>query len=59
MHINNIMPPGKPQVRLYGSACGGDTPYSMYICLDCAMESGDKKVTQALKDFQNEQPDNI
>ena len=30
------MPLYRPRMRLYGSACGYDRPYAIYICMECA-----------------------
>jgi hypothetical protein len=32
---NKAMPPGEPQMRLYGSAHRGDKPYRIYVCPPC------------------------
>ena len=43
-----FMPPGKPQVRLYGNASQGDPCFEMFICLKCAELSEDEKIKRAL-----------
>ena len=35
-------------VRLYGSACGGDPLYVMWICKDCASINPDPKIKKAV-----------
>ena len=44
-----MMPAGKPQVRIYGNAFQGDPCFEMFICLDCALRSDDKKITAAIE----------
>jgi hypothetical protein len=39
---------GNSYCDLYGSA-GGDPPYHMSLCLDCAVNSGEAKIKSALK----------
>jgi len=45
---NNVLRPGDPVARLYGSACNGDPCYSSYLCLECAKGSEDPKIIEAL-----------
>ena len=42
------MQPGWPQVRLFGYAFKGDPVDTVYICLDCAEASKDKKIVECL-----------
>ncbi len=39
--------PGEPVVRLYGGAWTCDQPYRIYLCVWCALESGDESVRDA------------
>ena len=39
----------KSHVRIFGSAFCGDKPYVMYICMECARLSDDKKIIAALE----------
>lgn len=39
----------KPHVRLFGSAFYGDKPHVMYICIECARLSDDKKVMSVVE----------
>lgn len=34
-------------VRAFGSACKGDPPWALRVCLDCASRSKDKKIYEA------------
>ena len=46
---HNVLIPGNdPHIRIYGSACEGDPPYALYICLECASKSNDPKIIKAI-----------
>lgn len=40
-----------PQMRIYGNAFVGDPLYVMYTCLECARESDDTKIMEALERY--------
>jgi len=45
-----VPPISEPFIRLYGCAETQDKPYVVYICLQCARESTDKKVRKSLRE---------
>lgn len=48
IYCNGLMAKGTPQMRLYGSGYNGDPKYTVYICMECASKSYDKKVKAAM-----------
>ena len=44
-----VLSPRMPIVRLYGSACEGDPPYTLYLCVKCAAKQSDPKIIKAME----------
>jgi len=54
MQLHAFIPKGESCIRIYGSAFRSDKPYVMYMCMNCAEESSDNKVIEALSGYKND-----